>query len=104
MKWVLRFLAVLAAVGTAFSLAIYFLQKRGVLRIEVNYDDKDGVPVTRQLDEIVETAASSVGEKVKGTANEVKSKIENTIDTVNEKVSSISFKPKKPAEDISSES
>ena len=104
MKWILRFFAVLAAIGTALSVAAYFLQKRGVLRIEVNYDDKDGVPVTRQLDEIVDTAAGSVSKKVSGVASEVKTRIENTIDTVNEKVSSINIKPNKQEEDISAES
>lgn len=87
MKKVLRFFGSLVAVGALVSAVVYYLHKRGILRVEVNYDDKEGQPVTRELDEIVESAAGSVGErmsnKVTSVASDVKSRIEQQLGIVN---------------------
>ena len=95
MKKLLRFIGSLAVIGTLLSAVIYFLHKRGILRVAVNYDNKDGEPVTRELDEIVETTAGNVGEKISSkvseVASDVKHKIENQLGRVNEQLDGITI-------------
>ena len=95
MKKLLKFLGSIAILGTIVSAAVYFLHKRGVLRVAVNYDNKDGEPVTRELDEIVETTAGSVGEKISSkvseVASDVKHRIENQLGRVNEQLGSVTI-------------
>ena len=95
MKRFLRLLGSIAIIGTIASAIVYFLHKRGILRVSVNYDNKEGEPVTRELDEIVETTAGAVGEKVSNTvasvASDVRSRIEHQLGVVSEQLGSITI-------------
>lgn len=87
MKKTLKLFGLFAAISALLAAVVYFLHKRGVVRVEVNYDDKDGQPVTRELDEIVESTAGAVGErvssKVTSVASDVKNRIEHQLGIVN---------------------
>jgi hypothetical protein len=86
MKRFFRFVGSLAVIGTLVSAVVYFLHKKGILRVAVNYDDKEGQPVTRELDDIVETAVGQASEKVSGkvqsVATDVKHRIEQQLGIV----------------------
>lgn len=103
MKKILRFLGLFTAISALISGVVYFLHKKGVVRVEVNYDDKEGQPVTRELDEIVETAAGSVGErvssKVTSVASDVKHRIEHQLGIVNGQLGGVSISSDQGEED-----
>jgi hypothetical protein len=104
MKRFVRFLTSIAFIGAAISAFIYYLHKRGILRVEINYDNKEGQPVSRKLDEIVETTAGSVGEKVTNKvasmASDVKSRIEHQLGLVSEQLGNITVPSTLSGEDF----
>lgn len=67
MNKLFRFIGGVAATAAAVSGVAYYLQKKGLLKIEVNYDGKNGKPVTRQYDEIIDTAIDRATKKVTDT-------------------------------------
>lgn len=56
----------LAVAGGALAALTYHLQKKGVVNIEVNYDDQDGNPVTKPIDQIMDENVDKL--KSKATA------------------------------------
>lgn len=82
-----RLVGGLAAAAVVVTGAAYLLQKRGLLNIGVNYTGKDGKPVTRDYDEIIDTAVGTAGKKVGDTANTVASEARETVSDTLEHVS-----------------
>jgi len=89
MKKLFNLLGMLIFFGTIIAGVAYYLQKRGFINVSFDYDDKDGRHVTRDFDELVESTAGTVGDKVSEVAAEVKSKITQSIDVVEDKFSGI---------------
>lgn len=77
-----RFLGGIAATAAATAGAAYLLQKKGILNIEVNYNDKEGKPVTRGYDEIIDTAVDTAGKKVTDTYDTTSKKVSETVTSV----------------------
>ena len=75
MKKFLEAVGTLAVAGAAATGLVYYLQKKGIVSVEVNYDEGEGNTVTRPFDEIIDKAAVQVGEKVKQTYGEVSEKV-----------------------------
>ncbi len=78
MRKFLEAVGTLAVAGAAATGLVYYLQKKGVLSVEVNYDDEEGNAVSRQFDEIVDTVAANVGEKAKKAYVDVSKKVTDT--------------------------
>ena len=79
MKKLCQALWFLFFVVTLFAAAAYWLQKRGLVRITVNYNDQQGNTVSRELDEAVESTVGALGEKATVVAAHVKAKIEQKL-------------------------
>ncbi len=98
MKKFLEAVGTLAIAGAAATGLVYYLQKRGIVSVEVNYDDEDGNSVTRPFDEIVDETAATVGEKVKKTYDDVSKKVvaaaKDVKDNIETQIESASFDKK----------
>lgn len=60
MKTAVGFLAGAVTVGAATAAAAYYLQKKGVINVEVSYESESGETVTRRLDAIVDEKAAQL--------------------------------------------
>ena len=69
-----KFVAGLAVTGGALAALTYHLQKKGVVNIEVNYDDAEGNPVTKPIDQIVDEAVVDIKDKAATTVQDLSSK------------------------------
>ncbi len=78
MKKFLEAVGTLTLAGAAATGLVYYLQKKGIVSIEVNYDDEEGNAVSRRFDEIVDSAAANVGEKAKKAYVGVSKKVQDT--------------------------
>lgn len=69
-----KFVAGLAVTGGALAALTYHLQKKGVVNIEVNYDDVEGNPVTKPIDQIVDEAVVDIKDKAATTVQDLSAK------------------------------
>ncbi len=98
-----KLLGAFAVIGAGLSAMIYFLQKRGFLKVEVNYDDKEGRPVTKALDEIVDDAVSSASETIGSKVTEVASDVKNKFEQAAGKQTGNNFTSPSPLEEFAGE-
>lgn len=101
MNKLFRFVGGVAATAAAVTGIAYMLQKKGILNIEINYDNKDGKPVTREYDEIIDTAINTASKKVtetiSGASEETRSTVSEKLDEAGEKLAELAdeVKPEK---------
>ncbi len=72
-----KFVALLvgvAAAGVGIAAATYSLQKKGVVNVEVTFEDENGEETTKGFDEIVDDAVSVCTEKARAFASDTASK------------------------------
>ena len=70
MNKVASFIAGIAAVGAGLAAAAYYYQKKGVINIEVSYENERGQTVTRPLDALVDEKASQLAHSAADAASE----------------------------------
>ena len=58
-----KLVAGLAVAGGALAAITYHLQKKGVVNIEVNYDDENGQPISKPIDKIVDDTVVDLKDK-----------------------------------------
>jgi len=76
MKKLCNFLWFLFFFGTACAAAMYWLQKRGLLRITVNYNDSEGNPTSWDMDKAVDATVEAIGGKVSTAKAQIKAMID----------------------------
>ena len=71
---IFKFVSGLAITGGALAALTYHLQKKGVVNIEVNYDDEEGNPVTKPIDQIVDENVDKLKTKASAAMGDLSDK------------------------------
>ncbi|MEG0751780.1 MAG: hypothetical protein RR998_09160 [Oscillospiraceae bacterium] len=80
MKKLVSFVAGMAAVGAGVAAAAYYFQKKGIVNVEVTYENDLGETVTRPLDELVDRKAAELADRAIVSASELAHSVKVSLD------------------------
>ncbi len=72
----------LAVTGGALAALTYHLQKKGIVNIEVNYDDDEGNSVTKPIDQIIDENVDKLKNKAGGVAQDIRQSAKEQFDNL----------------------